>query len=108
MQIGRLLHQTKALDGSRWRHNPSHAQPRKCHLGETVNMNDQIRTIQLFERRNALFPHVQPRIDMIFDDRHLVAGCQLQNFSPRSERHGSTGWILKIGSEHDQLDAIGG
>src|ERR1700757_4928081 len=71
VQVGGLFHQAKTLDSSSGSNNPAHAQAGKCHLGKTVNVNHQIRTIQLLERWNALFASMQASVDVILDYRNL-------------------------------------
>ena len=64
--------------------------------------------IELLERGNADIAGVQARVDVVFDDGNLVAGGEFQKAATGIEGHGCAGGILKIGSEDEKLDAIGG
>src|SRR6267143_274480 len=103
VNVRSLFHHAQALDGHRGRHDPSHAQSRKRHLRKTIDVNDDVRTIQLLQRGKTVFARVQPPINVIFHDRHLMPRGQLQNFSARSQRHRRSRRILKIRRKHDEL-----
>jgi len=63
VQVGGLLYYAKPLN-RRWRSdNPPYPQAWKCHLRKTVNVNDQVRTVKLLQRRDAFLPGMQPRVD---------------------------------------------
>ena len=85
VQIGGLLHQAQAFDGRRRRDNPANAKTREGYLGETIDVDNQIGAIQLLERRHAVFPQVQPSINMVFHNGNLMPRRKLQNFSPRRQ-----------------------
>ncbi len=108
VEIGHLLDQAEPFDGGGRRDNPADAEAGESDLGEAVNVNDEIGLIELFERRNANIAGVQARVDVVFDNGNLVAGGEFQKAATGIEGHGSAGRILKIGSEDEQLDAIGG
>src|SRR6266566_469650 len=78
VQVGRLLHHAQSFNRRCRSHNPSNAQARKRHLREAVDMNDQIRTVELFQRGDAFLSRVQSRVDVILHYRNLVAPSQLQ------------------------------
>src|SRR6267154_3037722 len=87
VQVSGLLYYAKPLN-RRWRSdNPPYAQAWKCHLRKTVNVNDQVRTVKLFQRRDAFLLGMQPRVDVIFHHGNLVPPGQLESFAPRSQRH---------------------
>ncbi len=80
VQVGRLLHLAQALDGGGGRDNPADAQAGKSDFGEAVDVNDEVRAIEVFERRDALFAIVQARVDVVFDDRPLDSGWPVPEF----------------------------
>ena len=86
--------------------DPADAQPGKGDFREAVDVDDEIGAIELLERRNAFFARVQPGVNVIFDDGHLMARGQFQHAAARCERHRGAGGIVKIGREDDELDAI--
>jgi hypothetical protein len=51
---------------------------------------------------------VEARVDVIFDDGNLMARGEFENAAAGIERHGGAGGIVKIGSEDEELDTIGG
>jgi len=108
VEIGRLLDQAETFDGSGRRNNPADAEAGKSDLGEAVNVNDEIGLVKLLERGNADIASVEARVDVVFDDGNLVAGGEFQKAATGIEGHGGASRILKIGSEDEQLDAIGG
>src|ERR1700723_2010706 len=102
MEIGGLLHDPKALDGCRRSNNPTHAQSWKGNLCKTIDVNDDIRTVELFQRWHALVAGVQPGVNMIFDDGHLMTSGEFQNSATRRQRHRGSGRVLKIRRENNQ------
>ena len=106
VNVGSLFHHAQALDGHRGRHDPSHAQAGKSHFRKTIDVDDEVRTIQLLQRRQPVFAGVQPRVNVIFHHWHLMPRSQLQHFSARSQRHRRSRGILKIRREDDQLHAV--
>ena len=106
MQIRCLFHHAQPFYGLWRRNNPTHAQPGERYFRKAVDVNHQIRTIQLLQRGNALVPRVQPRVNMVFHHGHLIPPRQLQQFAPRSQRHRNARGILKIRSQRDQLHTI--
>src|SRR5438876_208620 len=107
VQIGSLLHQAKSLDGSSRSDDPSNAQAGERDLGKTVNVNDEIRTVHLFKRWNALVAGVKTSVDVVLDNGHLMTGSQLQQLATRCEWYRGARGILKIRRQHNELDAIG-
>src|SRR5262249_33762752 len=73
VKVRRLLYETQTFDGRWRRNNPSYTQPGECNFRKTVDVNDDVRPVELFERRNALVPIVQARVNVILDNRHLIA-----------------------------------
>ena len=108
VQVGHLLHETQALDGSGMGDDPADAKTGERDFGEAVDVNDEVRAIELLEGRQTLFVRMQARVDVIFDDGNLVAAGKFQHAATRGDRHGSAGGILEIGREDEKLDAIGG
>jgi hypothetical protein len=108
VEIGHLLDQAETFDGGGRRNDPTDAEAGESDLGEAVHVNDEIALIELLERGNADIAGMQARVDVVFDDGNLVAGGEFQKPATGIEGHGSAGRILKIGSEDEQLDAIGG
>src|SRR5215467_4756066 len=106
VQISGLLDDAQSFNRRRRSDNPTNSKARESDFCKTINVNHDIRTIQLFERRNALLPIVQPRVDMVFDNGNLIACRHFKNFAPCRKRNRSTGRILEIRSEHHQFDAI--
>ena len=82
MQIGSLFDRSQPLDRWSGSHNPPDAQPRKGYLRETVDVNHQVGTIQVLQRRHALIPRVQPSVNVIFHHRNLISRRQVQHFAP--------------------------
>src|SRR5579871_340905 len=87
MKIRGLLYNAQAFHCRGRCHYPSHAETRERNLRKAINVNHDVGTIELFERRNALFSVMQSRVDVIFDDSDLKARSHFQNFPPRSERN---------------------
>jgi len=108
VEIGHLLDEPKALDSRGRGNDPADAKAGECNLGEAVHVNDEIGLIELFERRNADITSMETSVDVIFDNWNLMERGEFENAAARIERHGSAGGIVKIGSEDDELDAIGG
>src|SRR5262249_37321168 len=108
MQVRGLLDDAEALDGNRRSNDPADAQTRKGNLGEAVDMNDDVGTVELLERRNSLVAGMQTRVNVILDDGNLVTRSELKNLAARGERHRDAGGILKVWREQNELDAIGG
>jgi len=108
VEIGHLLDQAETFDGGGRRDNPTDAEAGESDLGEAVNVNDEIELIELLERRDTNVAGVQARVDVVFDDGNLVAGGEFQKATTGIQGHGSARGILKIGSEDEELDAIGG
>ena len=106
MQVRTLLHHAQPFDCRRRRDNPSHAQSGERHLREAIDVNHQIRTVQLLQRRHALLPRMQPRVNVVLHHRNLITSGQLEQFSARSQRHGNARGILKIGSQGNELHAV--
>jgi hypothetical protein len=79
VEIGHLLDEAEAFDGGGRRDNPADAEAGESHLGEAVNVNDEIRVIELLERRNADIAGVQARVDVVFDNGNLMAGSEFEN-----------------------------
>ena len=61
----------------------------------------------MLKRGKAFVARVQPRVDVIFDDRDLMTRSQLQQLAARYQRHGGAGGILKIRRQNNELNAIG-
>ena len=68
-----LMSDMRGAERDRRRHDPPHAQARKCHLRETIDVNHQVGAIQLLQRRHALLARMQPRVNVVLHHRHLVA-----------------------------------
>jgi hypothetical protein len=71
MQIGGLLHHAQSLDYIRRSDDPAHAHSWKRDFRKAVDLNDQIRTIQLLQRRDAFSAGAQPRVNVVFDQSAL-------------------------------------
>src|SRR6266850_1023216 len=82
MEVRRLLHDAQPLNGRRRRDDPPDPQSRECHLREAVNVDDDVRPVQLFQRRNSFLARIQPRVNMIFHDGNLVPSGQFQQLAP--------------------------
>src|SRR5208337_2282975 len=79
VEIGHLLDEAETCDGGGRRDNPTDAEARESHLGEAVNVNDEIRVIELLERRDADIAGVEARVDVVFDNGNLMARSQFKN-----------------------------
>ena len=77
-------------------------------FGEAVDVDDEVRAVELLQGRDALVVSVEASVDVVFDDGDLMASGEFQDLAAGCERHGGAGRILEVGSEDDQLDAIGG
>src|SRR5215470_4577844 len=108
VQVSRLFHQAQAFCRSCRRNDPSHAKTGEGNFGEAVNVNDDVGAIELLEGRNTLFPVIQPGINVVFDNRHLVPRRDFENLAPRGKWNRSPCRILKVWCEYHQLDAISG
>ena len=78
MQVSCLLHQAQTFDHTRGRDAPADAQSGKGYFRKTINLDNSVRAVELLERRHALTFGVQTRVDVIFDDRHLIARGDFQ------------------------------
>src|SRR5260370_4962855 len=107
VQVGCLFHHSQSLNRRRRSDDPPDPQAGERHFREAVDMNDQVRTVQLLQRRDAFLSRVQTRVDVIFHDWHLVPPSQLQYFPPRCQRHRCSGRVLEVRHKHNELDAIG-
>src|SRR5713226_6316865 len=87
VQVGSLFHHSQSLNRRRRSDDPPDPQAGERHFREAVDMNHQIRTVQLLQRRDAFLSRVQTRIDVIFHDWDLVPPSQLQYFPPRCQWH---------------------
>src|SRR5260370_6391295 len=96
MQVGGLLYQPKAVDDACRGDNPTDAKPRKRNLRKAVDLDHQIRTIKLLERRNTLAAGAKPRVNMIFDDRHLKARREFEQPPAFGNRERRPGRIVEV------------
>src|ERR1700687_1920267 len=106
VQVGCLLNHAQPLNRRRRSDNPSGPQAGKRHFRKTIDVDHQVRAVELLQRGNAFFTRMQPRVNVIFHYRDLVPPRQLQYLAPRRQRHRCSCRILKIRREHDELDAI--
>ncbi len=106
VQVGGLLHQAQTLDGGCRRNDPAYAKARKGNFGKAVDVNDQIRAVHLLQRRNAFVTGVQSCVNMVFNNRNLMARSQFKKLAARSHRHGSAGGILEVRCQHDKFYPI--
>ena len=100
VQVGRLLHLAQPLESHRRRNDPTNAQTGERDFGKAVNVNDDVRAIELFEGGDTLVAVVQAGVDMVFHDRHLIARGHFNNFPARGQRNGCARRILEIRREH--------
>ena len=79
VEIGHLLDEAETFDGGGRSDNPADTKAGESDLGEAVHVNDEIRLIELLERRNANIAGVEARVDVVFDDRNLMARGEFEN-----------------------------
>src|SRR5882762_6701492 len=106
VQVGRLLHHAQSFNRRRRSDNPSDTQAGKCHFGKAIDVDHQVRAVELLQRRDAFLARMQPRVNVIFHHRNLMASGQLQYLAPRRQRHRRSCRVLKIRREQDELDAV--
>src|SRR6267378_2318816 len=106
VQVGRLLHHAQSFNRRRRSDNPSDTQAGKCHFGKAIDVDHQVRAVELLQRRDAFLARMQPRVNVILHYRDLVPPRQLQYLAPRGQRHRRSCRILKIRREQDELDAV--
>src|SRR5712691_929649 len=71
VQVGRLLHHAQPFNRRRRSDDPSNPQARKRHFREAVDMNNQVRAVELLQRGDAFLARMQPRVDVILHHRDL-------------------------------------
>ena len=99
VQVSCLLHQAQTFDHTRGRDTPSNAQPWESHFRKTINLDNHVRAVELLEWKHALTFRVQTRVDVVFDDRHLVSRRDFQNPLASCQRKCRAGRIVKVGRE---------
>src|ERR1700728_4261120 len=101
MQVGGLLHNAEALDGGGGGDDPADAQAGERDFCEAVDVDDEIRAIELLERWDPLFVGVQARVNMVFHDWNLMTGREFQDFAARRQWHRSAARVVEGGREDD-------
>ncbi len=91
------------LDHQARRDDPPHAQPRKCHLGKTVEIDDHAVLIQRLERRQRRAFVTQIAVDLIFDNRHAILRGQCDQTPPCCQIHRHTRRVMKSRHQVNQL-----
>ena len=78
MQVRGLFYHAQALDHVGRCNHPAHAESRKGHLREAIDLHHDVRAIELLQRSQTISARHKARVDMVLDNGNLVPRRNLQ------------------------------